>query len=89
MVGTDVARFTEESKGLVANAAINIYAYATIACQNQQSHPESSKLQRVLDKRIRIYSADFDTFIEAEDIRKLEYDGNIDLVKAALRKNVN
>ncbi len=84
---TDVARFTEESKGLVANAAINIYAYATIACQNQQqSPPESSKLQRVLGKRIRIYSVDFDTFIEAEDIRKLEYDGNIDLVKAAIRK---
>ncbi len=96
---TDVALFTEESKGLVANAAINIYSYATITHQfpldsiakrresgEQESTPESSELRRVLDKSIRIYSADFDTFIEAEDIRKLEYDGNIDLVKAAIRK---
>ncbi len=83
---TDVALFTEESKGLVANAAINIYSYVTLSCKRQQHTPESSKLQRVLDQSIRIYSADFDTFIEAEDIRQLEYDGNIDLVKAAIRK---
>ena len=83
---TDVALFTEESKGLVANAAINIYSYVTLSCKRQQHTPESSKLQRVLDQSIRIYSADFDTFIEVEDIRQLEYDGNIDLVKAAIRK---
>ncbi|MDE0556481.1 MAG: GHMP kinase, partial [Candidatus Poribacteria bacterium] len=34
----------------------------------------------------RIYSADFDTFIEADDVRQLEYDGNIDLVKAGVRR---
>ena len=39
-----------------------------------------------LDKSIRIYSADFDTFIEADDVRQLEYDGNIDLVKAGVRR---
>jgi D-glycero-alpha-D-manno-heptose-7-phosphate kinase len=83
---TDVALFTEESKGLVANAAINIYSYATLSHKTQETSADSGKLQRVLDKSIRIYSVDFDTFIEAEDIRKLEYDGNIDLVKAAIRK---
>ena len=82
---TDVALFTEESKGAVANAAINIYSYATVVCEEQRSSSESVELQRILDKSIRIYSADFDTFIEAADIRKLEYDGNIDLVKAAIR----
>lgn len=83
---SDVALFTEESKGLVVNGAINRYAYATLVCESQTEFPDSVELQRVLDKKIRIYSADFDTFVEAEDVRQLEYDGNIDLVKAAVRQ---
>ena len=83
---SDVALFTEESKGLVVNGAINRYAYATLVCESQTEFSDSVELQRVLDKKIRIYSADFDTFVEAEDIRQLEYDGNIDLVKAAVRQ---
>ncbi len=83
---SDVALFTEESKGLVVNGAINRYAYATLVCESQTQFPDSVELQRVLDKKIRIYSADFDTFVEAEDIRQLEYDGNIDLIKAAVRQ---
>ncbi|MCG9128273.1 GHMP kinase [Candidatus Poribacteria bacterium] len=83
---TDVALFTEDSKGLVVNGAINRYAYATLAFEGETEFPESIELQRVIDKSIRIYSADFDTFVEAEDVRQLEYDGNIDLVKAAVRQ---
>lgn len=83
---SDVALFTKESKGLVVNGAINRYAYATLVCESQTEFSDSVELQRVLDKKIRIYSADFDTFVEAEDIRQLEYDGNIDLVKAAVRQ---
>ena len=82
---SDVALFTEESKGLVVNGAINRYAYATLACEGQATPPDTIELQRILDKSIRIYSADFDTFIEAQDVRQLEYDGNIDLIKAAVR----
>lgn len=83
---TDVALFTEESKGLVVNGAINRYAYATLAIEGNADFPDSVELQRVIDKSIRIYSADFDTFVEAEDVRQLEYDGNIDLIKAAVRQ---
>ena len=83
---SDVALFTEESKGFVVNGAINRYAYATLVCESQADVPDSVELKRVLDKRIRIYSADFDTFVEAEDVRQLEYDGNIDLIKAAVRQ---
>lgn len=83
---SDVALFTQESKGLVVNGAINRYAYATLRCERRSATDDSVELQRVLDKSIRIYSADFDTSIEAEDIRQLEYDGNIDLVKAAVRR---
>ena len=81
---TDVALFTKEAKGIVVNAAINIYSYSTISynpTDNQATSPN-----RILDRSVRIYSADFDTFFEAVDIRKLEYDGNIDLIKAAIRK---
>ncbi|MXZ00108.1 GHMP kinase [Candidatus Poribacteria bacterium] len=83
---SDVALFTEHSKGFVVNGAINRYAYATLRCERQTTQDDSVELQRVLDKSIRIYSADFDTFIEADDIRQLEYDGNVDLVKAAVRR---
>lgn len=83
---SDVALFTEESKGLVVNGAINRYAYATLVCESQSEFPDSVELKGVLDKKIRIYSADFDMFVEAEDVRQLEYDGNIDLVKAAVRQ---
>ena len=83
---SDVALFTEHSKGFVVNGTINQYAYATLRCERQITQDDSVELQRVLDKSIRIYSADFDTFIEADDVRQLEYDGNIDLVKAAVRR---
>ncbi len=83
---SDVALFTEHSKGLVVNGAINRYAYATLRCESQTTQDDSVELQRILDKSIRIYSADFDTFIEADDVRQLEYDGNIDLVKAGVRR---
>ena len=83
---SDVALFTEKSKGFVVNGAINRYAYATLVCESRTEFPESVELQRILDKKIRIYSADFDMFVAAEDVRQLEYDGNIDLVKAAVRQ---
>ena len=83
---SDVALFTKHSKGFVVNGAINRYAYATLRCEHQTAPDDSVELQRVLDKSIRIYSADFDTFIEADDVRQLEYDGNVDLVKAAVRR---
>ena len=83
---TDVALFTEDTKGLVANAAINIYSYATIVTQTPRNESVSGELKRVLDKSVRIYSADFDSYVEADDIKQLEYDGNIDLVKAAINR---
>jgi len=73
---TDVARFARESAGAVVNAAISIYSYASVR-QNQPDGQHSNGIQ--------IYSADFDLYVEAADIRRLEYDGNADLVKAAIR----
>ena len=89
---TDVALFTEESKGFVVNAAINIYSYVTVkklpykeAWTNSYGYKHRETKE---NKGIRIYSVDFDVYEEAEEIRKLEYNGNIDLAKAAIR-NMN
>lgn len=82
---TDVALFTEESKGLVVNAAINVYSFATIACDD--SGVKCDLPQQPPSKNgIRLYSADFDVLVETPDVSQLQYDGNIDLVKAAIRK---
>ncbi len=68
---TDVPPFSEREGGAVINATINRYTYATL-------------LPRA-DKTIRIISADFDTFLEVKDFKQLEYDGNLDLIKAAIK----
>lgn len=83
---TDVALFTDESKGLVVNAAINIYSFATIVCDNGQIENDLPQRQPDSKNSVRLYSADFDVHVETADVSQLEYDGNIDLVKAATRK---
>ena len=68
---TDVPPFSQREGGAVVNATINRYTYATLVLRS--------------DNTIRIISADFDTFIEVKDFKQLEYDGNLDLIKAAIR----
>ncbi|MFQ6043472.1 MAG: GHMP kinase [Candidatus Poribacteria bacterium] len=87
---TDVALFTQGQPGAVINAAINIYSYATA----KKLPPKRVKtneygyehFKEVDDNSVKIYSADFDIYEEAEEIKKLEYNGNIDLVKGAIKK---
>ena len=69
---TDVSPFSAEVGGAVVNAAINRYAYATLV-------PRA-------DAHIQIISADFDIFLEVSSFRELEYDGSLDLIKAAIRR---
>ncbi len=69
---TDVPPYSAERGGAVVNVAINRYAYATL----QPLPPGIYQLQ----------SADFDAYYEASSIRDLEYDGNLDLLKAAIRR---
>ncbi|MBN1900408.1 GHMP kinase [Candidatus Sumerlaeota bacterium] len=68
---TDVPPFSEKEGGAVINATINRYTYATLM-------PRS-------DNTIRIISGDFDTYLEVKDFKQLEYNGNLDLIKAAIR----
>lgn len=68
---TDVPPYSSEKGGMVVNATITLYAYCSLHSR---------------ENGVRIVSADFDAFVEARDIRRLEYDGNLDLVKAALKR---
>ena len=70
--GTDVAPFPEREGGLVLSATINRYAHAT--------------LQPRTDGRIRVESLDLKTALEYGTEEHVEYDGNLDLVKAAIRR---
>jgi D-glycero-alpha-D-manno-heptose-7-phosphate kinase len=87
---TDVALFTEASKGFVLNAAIDIYSYATVKKLPEKEIWTNSygyKHKETRENRaIKIYSADFDIYEEAEEVKQLEYNGNIDLAKAAIRQ---
>jgi len=74
---TDVALFTEGQPGIVVNAAINVYSYVTL----------KSLMEAPENKQVKIYSADFDIYQEANEIKELEYNGNIDLAKAALKRS--
>jgi D-glycero-alpha-D-manno-heptose-7-phosphate kinase len=69
---TDVPPFRTEAGGYVVNATITRYAYATLI-------PHTG-----VD--FRLESGDYDTYVEARDIRQMEYDGNLDLLKAAVRR---
>ena len=68
---TDLAAFADREGGAVVSAAIDRYAYCS--------------LTRVNGEGVRITAQDLQQFVEAHDIRDLEYDGNLDLLKAAIR----
>lgn len=87
---TDVALFAEESKGFVVNAAIDVHSYVTVRNlpRREVLSNRCGQVHRevVESKSVRIYSADFDIYEEAEEVKRLEYNGNIDLAKAAIRQ---
>lgn len=69
---TDVPPFSAEVGGFVVNAAITRYAYAA--------------LSPLPGGEYRLESGDYETYVEGRNIRQMEYDGNLDLLKAAVRR---
>jgi D-glycero-alpha-D-manno-heptose-7-phosphate kinase len=69
---TDVPPYSQREGGAVVAAAINRYTYGTIK-------PTSGK-------RIKLISADYGITITADEPRKLQYDGKLDLIKAAIKR---
>ncbi len=70
--GTDVSPYADERGGLVLNATIDKYAYAT--------------LRETGDNSITIQSLDYHTIAKFDLDQPLVYDGQLDLVKAAIRR---
>jgi D-glycero-alpha-D-manno-heptose-7-phosphate kinase len=82
---TDVAEFCMDEPGFVVNAAITIYSYVTVLPGIADLGVSLCSRGELPEEGVRIYSSDFDRYVEVKSIRELEYDGNIDLVKAALK----
>lgn len=98
---SDVALFCEQTPGYVLGAAISLYSYATVkplpaeptagvaSCRDIVKTKEYGYTHKkeMPNNGIKIYSADFDIYQAASDIKDLEYDGSIDLIKAAVKKS--
>ncbi|MHA1791127.1 MAG: GHMP family kinase ATP-binding protein [Promethearchaeota archaeon] len=61
-------------KGAVFNFCVDLYSYIRIRQKNQG------------EKRIQIMSENLDLTTEIQEYRKIEYDGILDLLKAAIKK---
>ena len=69
--GTDLTPFFLEHGGAVLNATVNMYSRATLRVKQ--------------DTSVDIVSHDLGIRVSAEEVGKLEYDGQLDLVKAAVK----
>jgi D-glycero-alpha-D-manno-heptose-7-phosphate kinase len=71
--GTDVSPYPEERGGAVLNCTIDKFAYATLGHE-----PSGSG-------RVTVHSLDYNLSVDYERPEDLAYNGELDLVKAALR----
>ena len=69
--GTDVSPYPEEHGGCVLSATINHYAYASLRPRR--------------DSRLTLASLDYDLVAKYDHPRRLKFDGQLDLLKAAVR----
>jgi len=86
---TDVAECCETTPGGVVNVAIDLCSTVTVMARTTKVEAGSrgwTLHSRLEDESVEIYSADFDIYIEAKRVADLEYDGNVDLVKAAIKE---
>jgi D-glycero-alpha-D-manno-heptose-7-phosphate kinase len=70
--GTDVPPYPELHGGCVLNATINYYAFGTLRPRN--------------DRRIKLQSADLDLQVEFNIADEVNFDGKLDLAKAAIKR---
>ncbi|MBI3032850.1 GHMP kinase [Candidatus Woesearchaeota archaeon] len=69
--GTDLSPYTEEKGGAVISTTINKYVYGTLIPKQ--------------DKSIKIISTDYKKTYTFADINNIEYNGDLDLIKAVIK----
>ncbi len=69
--GTDLTNYFQFEDGVVLNTTINKFSHAI--------------LQKRDDKKIKIYSYDFDICLEYANIGEIAYDGQLDLIKSVIK----
>jgi D-glycero-alpha-D-manno-heptose-7-phosphate kinase len=69
--GTDVSPYPEEHGGCVLSATINHYAYASLRPRR--------------DSRLTLASLDYDVVAKYAHARRVKFDGQLDLLKAAVK----
>ncbi len=69
--GTDLTNYFQFEDGVVLNTTINKFSHAI--------------LQKRDDKKIKIYSYDFDVCLEYANIGEIAYDGQLDLIKSVIK----
>jgi D-glycero-alpha-D-manno-heptose-7-phosphate kinase len=69
--GTDVSPYPEEHGGMVLSATINQYAFASLRPRR--------------DSRFTLASLDYDVVAKYDHPRRMRLDGNLDLIKAAVK----
>ncbi len=69
--GTDVSPYPEEHGGMVLSATINQYAYASLRPRR--------------DSKLTLASLDYDMLVKYAHPRRMRLDGNLDLIKTAVR----
>jgi D-glycero-alpha-D-manno-heptose-7-phosphate kinase len=69
--GTDVSPYPEEHGGCVLSATINHYAYASLRPRR--------------DSRLTLASLDYDVVAKYSHARRVKFDGQLDLLKAAVK----
>ena len=68
--GTDLAPFCDNFGGCVLSATINKYIYVTLVPRN--------------DKNVNIISVDYKKSLSFKNINNIEFNGDIDLIKAVI-----
>lgn len=69
--GTDLTTYFSKENGVVLNSTINKFAHAV--------------LEKRDDKIIRIFSNDLNIKVKYDDISKVNFDGNLDLIKSVIK----
>ena len=87
---TDLSLFTELMPGCVLNAAITLYTYATVRPSPPRELDVSlfgyNVREQIDSESVCPYSADFDEYISVRSVADIEYNGTMDLVKAACKR---